>query len=160
MRGHPGGHRAVMGDYERSTTVDVPVDDLFEFLSRVENLPRYMDRMTEAHSLAGDEVSVEAKVEPGDVGSEGAENGERTVRGEAWFRIDADQRTVAWGSEGPHDYRGELEVTPAGPGSTVTVRLHTMHEADGIEDGIDETLANIQRIAGTDPEVDPGTATT
>lgn len=173
MTGVRGGHRAVMGDYERSTTVDVPVDDLFEFLSRVENLPRYMDRMTEAHSLAGDEVSVEARIEPGDAGSD-AEDGEdgedgagdgtgdgagRTVRGEAWFRIDADRRTLAWGSQGPHDYRGELEVTPDGAGSTVVVRLHTMHEAEGIEDGIDETLANIRRIAGTDPEVNPGTAT-
>lgn len=148
-----------MGDYERSTTVDVPVDDLFEFLSRVENLPRYMDRMTQAHSLAGDEVSVEARIEPGDVGADASDDGERTVRGEAWFRIDADNRSLSWGSEGPHDYSGELEVRPEGAGSTVTVRLHTTHEAEGIEDGIDQTLANIQRIAGSDPEVNAGTGT-
>lgn len=148
-----------MGDFERSTTVDAPVDDLFEFLSKVENLPRYMERMTEAHSLAGDEVSVEARIEPGDVGSEGSEDGERTVRGEAWFRIDADARRLEWGAEGPHDYRGELEVSATDGGSTVTVRLHTLHDAPGIEDGLDETLANIQRLAGSEPEVNPGAAT-
>ena len=154
-----------MGDYERSTTVDAPVDDLFEFLSKVENLPRYMERMTEAHSVAGDEVSVEARIEPGDVGTDGrdggaGDDGERTVRGEAWFRIDADARRLEWGAEGPHDYRGTLEVsaTDAG-GSTVTVRLHTMHEAEGIDDGLDGTLANIQRLAGELPEVNPGTST-
>ena len=146
-----------MGDYERSTTVNVPVDDLFEYLSKVENLPTYMDRMTEAHSLAGDEVSVEARVEAGDVGSE---NGERTVRGEAWFRIDADNRKLEWGSEGPHDYRGELEVSGEGSTSTVTVRLHTEHDdAEGIESGIEDTLANIQRVAATQQDLNPGTGT-
>ncbi len=146
-----------MGSYERSTTVDVPVDDLFEYLSKVENLPEYMDRMTEAHSLAGDEVSVEAKVEPGDVGSE---SGERTVRGEAWFRIDADNRTLRWGSESPNNYGGELQVTGEGSTSTVTVRLTTEHDdAEGIESGIDDTLANIQRLASTRQDLNPGTGT-
>ena len=142
-----------MGDYEGSTTVDAPVDDLFEFLSKVENLPRYMERMTEAHSLAGDEVSVEARIEPGDAGTDGGqdggEDGGRTVRGEAWFRIDADHRTLEWGAEGPHDYRGELEVTATDDGSTVTVRLHTMHDAEGIEDGLNRTLENVRRLAGS-----------
>jgi hypothetical protein len=149
-----------MGDYERSATVDAPVDDLFEFLSKVENLPRYMDRMTEAHSVTGDEVSVEARIEPGDDGTDGTDDGERTVRGQAWFRIDADARRLEWGAEGPHDYRGTLEVsaTDAG-GSTVTVTLHTMHDAEGIDDGLDGTLANIQRLAGSDPGINPGAGT-
>ncbi len=142
-----------MGDYERSTTVDVPRDELFEFLSKVENLPRYMDRITEAHSLAGDEVSVEAKVEPGDVGSD---KGERTVRGEAWFRIDADGRKLEWGSEGPNNYSGELEVSGEGVSCTVTVRLHTEHDdAPGIESGIEDTLKNIHRVVATQPELNP-----
>src|SRR3954467_914748 len=106
-----------MEDYERSTTVDAPADELFEYLSKVENLPNYMDRMTSAHNLPGDEVEVEAKVEPGDVGGGGSggsgdSGSEQTVGGEAWFRIDADQMKLTWGSEGPHDYHGELEVTP------------------------------------------------
>lgn len=151
-----------MGNYERSTTVDVPVDELFEYLSRVENLPEYMDRMTEAHSLAGDEVSVEARVEPGDVGSQDlpADGGRRTVRGEAWFRIDADRRRLMWGAEGPHDYHGELEVSGSGSASTVTVRLHTEHDdAPGVESGIEQTLANIQRIAATHQDLNPGAGT-
>jgi len=93
------GYRPLRGDYESSTTVDAPVDDLFEFLSKVDNPPRYMDRMTHARSLPGDAVSVEARVEPGDAGTDdrtdhGAQgrDGARTVGGEAWFRIDADRR--------------------------------------------------------------------
>ena len=145
-----------MADYERTTTIDAPAEDLFEYLSKVENLPQYMDRMTSAHNLPGDEVEVEAKVEPGDVGPSGEE---KTVGGEAWFRIDADHLKLTWGAEGPHDYRGELEVTPDGGASQVTVRLHTTHEAEGIEDGIEQTLANIQRIAGTDGGLNPGAGT-
>jgi hypothetical protein len=159
FRSPGGGNHLTMGDYERSTTVGVPVDDLFEYLSRIENLPQYIDRMTEAHSLTGDEVSVEARVEPQDVGGDVA--GEHTVRREAWFRIDADHRKLVWGSAGPHDYHGELVVSPAGDGSQVTVRLHTEHDdAPGIEEGIAETLATIDRIAASDPELNPGAGTT
>jgi uncharacterized membrane protein len=147
-----------MEDYERSTTVDAPPDELFEYLSKVENLPTYMDRMTSARNLPGDEVEVEAKIEPGDVGSD--DGGERTVGGDAWFTIDADSKTLTWGSEGPHDYKGQLQVTPAGDAaSTVTVKLHTTHQAEGIEDGIEQTLANIANLAGSDGRLNAGAGT-
>ncbi len=152
-----GGYRRAMADYERTTTIDAPAEDLFEYLSKVENLPNYMDRMTSAKNLPGDEVAVEAKVEPQDVG--GSDGGERTVGGDAWFTIDADHMKLAWGAEGPHDYSGELEVTPDGAASQVTVRLHTTHDAPGIDDGIEQTLANIARIAGTEGALNPGTST-
>jgi hypothetical protein len=159
-QGYPGD----MADYERSATVDAPADELFEYLSTVENLPAYMDRMTSVRSLPGDEVEVEATVQPGDVGSDsaspdGSVGGGRTVAGDAWFTIDADTKTLHWGSEGPHDYHGELQVTGDGASSTVTVRLHTLHEAEGVEDGIERTLANIQRLAGNDGQLNPGTGT-
>jgi uncharacterized membrane protein len=153
------GYAVPMEDYEGSTTVDSPADELFEYLSKVENLPQYFDRMTSARNLPGDEVEVEARIEPGDAGSSGGD-GERTVAGDAWFTIDADNRTLRWGSEGPHDYHGELEVTASGEAaSTVTVRLHTTRQAEGIQDGIDETLSNIQRLAGSSGELNAGAGT-
>jgi uncharacterized membrane protein len=141
-----------MGDYEGTTTVDIPQDELFEYLSRIENLPKYMSRMTEAHSVTGDEVSVEAKLEPEDVGATESSSSttERTVQGEAWFRIDADARRLEWGAEGPHDYHGELAVSATEDGATasrVVVRLHTTHDdVPGIEHGLNETLENIERL--------------
>jgi uncharacterized membrane protein len=145
-----------VADYERSTTIDAPADELFEYLSRVENLPQYFDRLTSVRNLPGDEVEVEAKVEPGDAGSDGAES---TVGGDAWFRIDADAKMLSWGSQGPHDYSGHLQVSGDGSSSTVTVKLHTLHQAGGIDDGIEQTLANIQRLAGSDGELNPGAGT-
>ena len=132
-----------MGDYQRSTTVDVPVDDLFEYLSKVDHLPEYMSRMTQARSVGGDEVSVDARIDPG-------AGGERTVHGQAWFRIDAEHRRLEWGSEGANDYHGELEVSGQGSRSMVIVTLHTLHDdAPGIEQGLQETLSNIEQVAGS-----------
>ena len=66
--------------------------------------------------------------------------------GEAWFRCDADNRSLSWGSEGPNDYRGELTVGGSGSGSTVTVSLHTEHSGDDghIDSGLEATLASIK----------------
>ena len=50
-------------------------------------------------------------------------------------------------------------MSPAGDAaSTVTVRLHTTHEAEGIEDGIDQTLANISGLAGSTAASTPARA--
>jgi len=149
-----------MGDYERSTTVDADRDEIFAFLSKVENLPAYMDRLTSARMVSKDEVAVEARLEPQDAGAgEGRDAGsgeqpeddeargpDRTVQGQAWFRVDERNHSLSWGAEGPHDYHGELEVVGDSSASTVTVRLHTLHDdAPAIENGLDETLANIVR---------------
>jgi hypothetical protein len=145
----PGNHRTT-GDYERSTTVDRPVDDLFAYLSQVENLPEYFSRITNARPVTGEQVEVDATLDadrlPPEVGHQ-AGDGEKAVHGQAWFRVDADHRKVEWGAAGPHDYHGELEVDGAQSGSQVTVRLHTLHDdAEAINQGLDETLANIQRL--------------
>lgn len=133
-----------MGDYERSTTVDLPAERVFAFLSDVENLPRYFDRMTQAHPAGGESVEVEAKLPPG-----AAADGPATVHGEAWFRVHEEDRRIEWGAEGEHEYHGELEVDGDDASSTVLVRVHTQHdEPDQINASLDQTLENITRLAG------------
>jgi len=69
------------------------------------------------------------------------------VAGEAWFRVDTAAKALSWGSEGPNDYHGHLEVTGDGDGSTVTVTLSTVRvETDQIQQGLEQTLANIRRL--------------
>jgi len=41
----------------------------------------------------------------------------------------------------------------------VTVKLHTTHQAEGIEDGIEQTLANIANLAGSDGRLNAGAGT-
>jgi uncharacterized membrane protein len=125
-----------MSDYTHSTTVRRPADDIFAFLSDVSNLPRYFEAMESAESAGDQAVHVVANVE-----------GQRR-EGEAWMTVDADDRRMRWGSEGPNDYHGELTVAPDGDGeSEVTVFLRTERaDGPGISAGLEQTLANLKRI--------------
>jgi uncharacterized membrane protein len=129
-----------MGDFTGSTTVDVAPDALFDYLSDIANLPDYFTRMTSARRGDGEEVHTTASLPDG-----------REVEGDAWFRVDDGEQRIEWGSEGPNDYHGHVDVTPSGSGgSTVEVHLHTTRVEDGdsqVDDGIRETLANIKRQA-------------
>lgn len=131
-----------MGDHERSTTVDAEPGVLFDYLSDVENLPRYFAAMRSAEPAGGDQVHTVADVDG------------TTREGDAWFVAEADSRTIRWAAPVPHDYSGELAVEGAGAGSQVTVRLHTEHvDGPAIDRGLDETLATIKRNVeqGADP---------
>lgn len=136
-----------MGTYERTTTVTAPADELFAYLSDVGNLPEYFAAMRQAEPAG----RAEGDVPPGsDAVHTVAEVDGVRREGEAWFKSDADARSISWGSEGPSDYHGELTVgdagdDPAGGSSTVTVRLHTEHVEGGhIEQGLEATLATIK----------------
>ena len=127
-----------MGDYEKSTTVDIDPDRLFAYLSDVENLPAYLPRLTEAHATHDDKVDVTAVIEP-----EGEPR--REVEGEATMEVVEPGRKLRWASPGPNDYHGELDVDAADKGSRLTVRLHTEHvEGDQIDRGLDEALRGIK----------------
>ena len=127
-----------MGDYEKSTTVQAAPDKVFAYLSDVKNLPAYFDRMTSATPGEGDEVRTTALVDGQEVG------------GTAWFTVEEDERMLSWGSEGPNDYHGELEVSASDeePGaSLVTVRLHTTRVDNGsIDEGLITTLENVRDL--------------
>lgn len=126
-----------MADFEQSTTLSKDPQTVFAYLSDVGNLPRYFDKMTSAHAADGEAVHTTADV-----------NGDE-VSGEAWFRVDAGKQRISWGSEGPNDYHGDLDVDAAGGGSVVTVRLHTERVDDGsIDSALGQTLANIKSQLG------------
>jgi uncharacterized protein YndB with AHSA1/START domain len=142
-----------MPDYKRTLTIDANPDELFEYLSKVENLPDYFSRMSQARSVTGDEVKVTAQV-PEAEGSDG--RGE--VEAYTSFEIDADNRALKWGladwaTRTEHTYHGELTVTPAGPGAIVEVTLHTEHDDDAINNGIDDTLQNIAMQVAAKPDL-------
>ena len=100
--------------------------------------------MTSAEPAGGDAVRVTADL-----------NG-TTEKGEAWFRVDRERRHLEWGSEGPNDYHGYLDVTGDGGTSSVTVFLHTeRHDSSEIDQGIAETLATIKRLVETGPAPGP-----
>ena len=118
--------------------MDATSEVLFDYLSDVGNLPQYFSRLTSAVPGEGEEIRTTAKMPDGP-----------EVQGDAWFRVDAGAQRIEWGSEGPSDYHGHLEVSPAGDGSSVVVHVHTTRVDDGdqvAQDSITETLGNLKRL--------------
>jgi carbon monoxide dehydrogenase subunit G len=124
--------------YTRETPVGVDDKAAYAYLSDVQNLPTYFPMITRAERTSGDEVETTAVIEP--PGEE-----KHTVKGTAWFKQDDAARKVTWGSEGPNDYHGEIDVDADGDAaSVVRFTLHTESGHPGIEESIDETLATIK----------------
>jgi uncharacterized membrane protein len=132
-----------MGTYRHTATVDLPADELFAFLRKPENLPRYFTAMTEAKRTGEEEVHVEADVHG------------HHVSGEAWLRIDDSGRKLEWGAENEDDYHGELEITEHDKvTSGISIVLHTEHaEGDEVQKGLEETVAALAHTAVADADV-------
>ncbi len=131
------------GDYERSQHVAAAADALFDYLADVGNLPTYFSAMTSAEPAEGEAVKVTAVVD-------GNEH-----EAEAWFRVDHEHKHLEWGSEGPNNYQGHLDVAADGDGSRVSVALHTEDaHNDRIEQGLADTLAAIARLVAEGPAPD------
>lgn len=127
-----------MAEFQASTTVNAAPGALFDYLSDVGNLPHYFARMTSARPGDRNEVHTTAQLPDG-----------TQVEGDAWFLSDPDSRRISWGSEGPNDYHGSLEVTDTDTGCAVQVNLHTnrVPDADGtVQDGLETTVATIKRL--------------
>lgn len=102
-----------MGDYTHSVDVGVPADRLFDFVSDVGNLPKYLPTTKSAQSQGEGRVRVQGEVDGHRYDADGR------------FEVDRAQRKFKWSSDGEHDYHGHLEVADAGDQrSTVTVHIH------------------------------------
>ena len=124
-----------MADFLARTDIAAPADELFDYLCQVDNLPNYFERMTAVTDNEDGTISVAADL------------GDRVVEAEAWFEVDHEARTLSWGSEGPNDYTGQLQVTSAGPNSVVEVTLRTERAGgEEIQEGLEQTVAVIKLI--------------
>jgi len=126
-----------MPEYRRSQTIDAPADRLFDYLSRIENLPHYFPGMTSA--TPGDQ--------PGEVSVTADVHGKPVV-GTARFHVDDAARRIEWASEGPNDYHGWLQVRAEGYAAAVEVEITTVRSAEEgeIDAGLQRTLGEIRRL--------------
>lgn len=100
-----------MSEYSYAIEVEAPVDEVFDFVSNPENMPRFLPTLKEAHVEEGDHVSIKGEAEGHSYKTEGE------------FHLDPDERTMHWSSEARHKYRGELHVTGDRVHSTVSCHL-------------------------------------
>jgi polyketide cyclase/dehydrase/lipid transport protein len=126
--------------YERTVTVPAAPDAAFNVLANPANLPRYVATMVMAEVEHGDELRVAADVQG------------RHEEGEAHLHADPAAQRMEWGASADNGYSGSLQVAPADAGSTVTIRIHVVHDADAseINRALDETAANIERLLAAD----------
>jgi uncharacterized protein YndB with AHSA1/START domain len=123
-------------EHEHTEFVAAPPDRVFAALADVDNLPRYVPQLTEAHRLDGDKVEVEARYEG------------HSQKGEAWFRSDESQRRIEWGAPGG-GYHGWLQVNSEGNGSRLTLFLATAR-GDAPDSDVMGTLDAIRRLVEAD----------
>lgn len=145
-----------MTEYQQTQTIGASAENVFAWLSDVNNLPRYLPPVVDA-SIEGPSAEgspgqrVRATLEyPGGGG---------TFDAEGYFAIDEGQRRMEWGAEVQRDYSGWLEVTEDGDGqSQVTVHLNfgersvepemreqAPEDRDPLAEGIAATLESIRR---------------
>jgi ribosome-associated toxin RatA of RatAB toxin-antitoxin module len=142
-------------EYEQSQTVAAPANEVFAWVSDVENLPKYLPPIKDA--------GIEGPAEGDNPGEKVKMHVEIPDRGEfeseGYFDVDANARTMRWGAESDRDYSGRLEVSEAGDGqSEVTVHLsfgprsvegeiqdESSDDRNPLEESLTATLESIRR---------------
>ena len=97
-------------EFEESTTVEAAAEQVYEFVSDVRNLPKYLPTTENAEPQQGERVRVQGEVEGHEYDADG------------YFRKDEAKRRLEWGAD-EHYYSGWLEVGDKGDSSEVTVHL-------------------------------------
>ena len=144
-----------MQEYQQSETVAAPANEVFAWLSDVDNLPKYLPPVKNA--------GIEGPSEGDNPGEKIVTHVEIPDRGEfeseGYLDVDAKARTMRWGAETGRDYSGRLEVAEAGDGqSEVTVHLsfgprtaepeiqeESSDDRDPLEESLGDTLESIRR---------------
>lgn len=139
-----------MKEYQQSKKVQASADEVFAFVSDIQNLPKYLPTVHNAMPQQGERIRVQG------------EAGGHRYDSDGHFRVDKANRRMEWGSDGEHNYSGSLEVKEAGDKSACEVavnikfdpkpELAQKFEQQGgdrhrvINEGINKALASIQNL--------------
>lgn len=137
-----------MSEYNHRVTIERPANEVFQFVSKPENMPRYLPTVHDATSLGEDRVVVAGKAAG------------HPYRNDGWFEVDETSRTMKWGSDGENRYRGDLRVEDLGDRCEVAVHLSFEPRPDQekafqaqmgsrdrvIDEGLEDALESIRNI--------------
>jgi hypothetical protein len=129
-----------VGDHEADARVRVTAQQLFDYVSDVANMPKYLPRMRTAEQN-GDLLHVSGKLD----------GGEEVAR-DVELKIDQENHTLTWSST-KHGYHGHLTVVGYGVNSALAVTVSTEHgDPRVIQQGVEETVATIKKqVEGKHP---------
>ncbi len=99
-----------MSDFEHSTTIDASPAEVYTFMSKVENLPKYLPTTHSAQPQEGARVRVQGEAQGHAYDSDG------------FFRKDSQNHRIEWGADEGY-YSDWLKVEGQSEGSSMTVHL-------------------------------------
>lgn len=99
-----------MSEFEHSTSIQASPDEVFAFISKVENLPKYLPTTHSAQPQEGERVRVQGEAQGHAYDSDG------------FFRQDRENHRLEWGADEGY-YSGWLQIDEQGDSSTMTVHL-------------------------------------
>ncbi len=148
-----------MAEYEHSLSVQASPDAIFDFVSDVRNLPKYLPTTHAAQPQQGERVRVQGEAQGHQYDSDG------------FFRADRDNYRLDWGADERY-YSGWLKIDgDGGASSDLTVHLSLRGSPPGadpgdkppdsaIQEGLVASLQSIQNIVeGQGGKVEPSAAT-
>lgn len=142
-------------EYQQQHTIYRPADEVFDWLSRVENLPHYLPPVTDsrvegpaADGKPGQRITLSVEIP-----------GRYKTEGEGYFHADESSRTLQWGAEFSRDYSGWLKVEESSEKECVVtahlsfgsrsvereVQEESGDERDPLAEGVGRTLESIRR---------------
>ena len=144
-----------MADYEQTLRIACSPAKIFDFVAKIENLPKYLPTTHDAQSQGQDRVRVQGEAH------------EHRYDSDGFLRADRERQRLEWGADEGY-YAGWLQITQQGQACDVTVHLRLdgmpaggklPPEAD-IEDGLAKGLRSIQNhCEGTGGKEEPAAAT-
>ena len=105
-----------MGEYEHTTIVNSKPQQVFDFISDVNNLARYLPTVKNAMPQGSDRVRVQGEAAGHPYDSDGS------------YHVYKDRKRMEWGSDGENQYSGWLEVKDNERGASASVTVHLSFE--------------------------------
>lgn len=99
-----------MAEYERSRLIQASENDVFSFVSDVNNLPVFVPTVRAVEPQAGEQVLVRGEIRGHNFEDEG------------WFHVEPARHRVEWGDE-ERTYSGSLTVAAEDGGSRAAIHL-------------------------------------
>lgn len=99
-----------MAEYERSRLIQVAPEDVFAFVSNIDNLPTIIPTVNAIEPESNDRVRISGTIDG------------RSFVDEGWLHIDRDRRRLDWGDD-ERTYSGWLTVTGDDGGTQVIAHL-------------------------------------
>jgi uncharacterized membrane protein len=87
-----------VAEFEQSIVINAPAEDVFNFVSNLNNLPKYLPSLQHAQSSGPDRLRVQ-----------GASDGQG-IDAPGFFRVDPAEYFMEWSAETEHNYSGWLEI--------------------------------------------------